>query len=478
MRNTSLLPSLVTALFIISSSWQLKAQPIPNRSLEITEALQKATNAKKMLFLQIQSEKCFQCNDVANTGLRAAKASIDSHCVVLNLKTIPEEIKPVYNIYEIPKEYFGVIITDEFMNILSVMHSSNTNSFPYIQLIQRALVEKKSTETFARTKEKYLMQKPSFETSMQLTNKIMQIGFEPGGELIDELVRKAPTDSLESISFMQYVLKQAPLVGSSAYLTITKQRDNYNMAWYRMSLRERIIINNRIAAKSINKAIADKNVGFANQVAYFRQSTYTDKPEDGFKANMETMLTYYSNVNDTASYLRTVFGFYDRYYMSIQPDDIKKEDSINVKKMTKTLNAVESEMLFKQLPDSIKKRVEANLNKNGTFFTKTIPNSPRAQYFANGLNEGAWKVYTYSNNPAHLNKAVLYIRKSLEFYETPESIDTYARLLYKTGNPTEAIQWEEKAIQQKRKAGFDASEYEKVIYRMKKSLSNIDADSN
>jgi tetratricopeptide (TPR) repeat protein len=476
MRNTFFLSSLITTVFIITSSWQLKAQPIPNRSPEITEALQKATKAKKMLFLQIQSEKCFQCNDVANMGIRAAKASIDSHCIVLSLKTIPEELKPVYNIYEIPKEYFGVIITDESMNILSVMNSSNTNSFPYIQLIQRALVEKRSTETFARVKEKYLMQKPSFETSMQLTNKIMQIGFEPGGELIDELVRKAPSDSLESISFMQYVLKQAPLVGSSAYLTITKQRDNYNMAWYRMSLRERVMINNRIASKSINKAIADKNLAFANQVAYFRQGTYTDKPEDGFKANMETMLTYYSSVNDTASYLRTVFNYYDRFYMNVQPDDIKREDSINAKKMVKTISPSESEMVFQQLPDSIKRKVEANMKTNGAVFSKTIAYAPRVQFYANGLNEGAWKVYTYSNNPAHLNKAVLYIRKSLEFYETPESIDTYARLLYKTGNHPEAIQWEEKAIQQKRKAGFDASEFEKVIFRMKKSLANIDAD--
>jgi hypothetical protein len=392
------------------------------------------------------------------------------------LKTIPEEIKPVYNIYEIPKEYFGVIITDESMNILSVMHSSNTNPFQYIQLIQRALVEKNSTETFARAKEKYLMQKPSFETSMQLANKIMQIGFEPGGELIDELVRKASADSLESISFMQYVLKQAPLVGSSAYLTITKQRDNYNMAWYRMSLRERIIINNRIAAKSINKAIADKNVGFANQVAYFRQGTYTDKPEDGFKANLETMLTYYSSVNDTTNYLRSVFNYYDRFYMNVQPDDIKRDDSINKVELSKSVSPSESEIIFQQLPDSIKRKVEANMKKTGAVFSKTITYAPRVQYYASGLNEGAWKVYTYSNNPAHLNKAVLYIRKSLEFFETPESIDTYARLLYKTGNQTEAIQWEEKAIQQKQKAGFDASEYEKVIYRMKKSLTNIDAD--
>ena len=474
MRNIHLLVCSVTAFFITSYFTQLNAQS--NRSPEIIAAMQNAAKSKKLLFLQIQSEKCSQCNEVANMGMKSARASIDSHCIVLNLQSLPSELTPAYNMYEIPKDFFGVIVTDESMNLLSVLHASNTNPFPYIQLIQKALVEKKSTTSFSTVKENYLMKKPSLETSMQLSNKIMQIGFEPGGELIDELVRKSPIDSLESIPFIQYVLKLAPLIGTSSYTAITKQRDNYNMAWYRMSLRERVTINNRIAAKSITKAIADKNMTYANQVAYFRQGTYTDKPEDGYKANMETMLLYYSNINDSANYLRAVFNYYDRFYMNIQPEDIKKEDSINAKKMIKTLNPVESEIVFKQLPDSVKKRIEANTNKNGTFFTKTINYVPRAQYYANGLNEGAWKVYTYSNNSAQLNKAIQYIRKSFEFFETPESIDTYARLLYKTGNHTEAIKWEEKAIEQKRKIGFSATEFEKVLYRMKKSFTNIDAD--
>ena len=53
-------------------------------------------------------------------------------------------------------------------------------------------------------------------------------------------------------------------------------------------------------------------------------------------------------------------------------------------------------------------------------------------------------------------------------------MDTYARLLYKTGNANQAIEWEGKAIDLQKKRALPTSEYEKVLANMKIAKENIE----
>ena len=65
------------------------------------------------------------------------------------------------------------------------------------------------------------------------------------------------------------------------------------------------------------------------------------------------------------------------------------------------------------------------------------------------------------------NKALLWSKRANEFYETPEAMDTYARLLYKTGNKTEAVSWAQKAIALQKKRGFPITELETILANIK-----------
>jgi len=58
-------------------------------------------------------------------------------------------------------------------------------------------------------------------------------------------------------------------------------------------------------------------------------------------------------------------------------------------------------------------------------------------------------------------------KRANEFYESPEAMDTYARLLYKTGNSTEAAVWMEKAIALKKKRGFTVTESEAILVNIR-----------
>ncbi len=462
--------------FILLALCSVSLYAQPNFSkLTSEEAAKKAGKENKMVMLVIASEKCVQCNDVAEAGLIAAKNNIDSNCILIKQAHIPTELSSSNTIYTVSKDFFGIIWFDQQLNILNVMPSSATNAFPYIQGIQRAIAEMNSgSSSFKELKKNYYNTIGNFFVIKQLIDKVLKIGFDPHPAIIDELTQKAPEDSANSITFLQYILRCAPIVGSTAQQFVEKNRDFFMTAWYTMSLRERQLINAKIANKSLSKAIENKDINYAYQIASFRQATFNaGKPEEGPKANMQIMLSYYIGVSDTVNYMRNVFSYYDRYYMNVKPESIRYEDSLAQLKMLKAAPTVIPAEILAQLPDSIRNKLNINLSAQGPQ-RKMIQFTPRGQYYAIALNEGAWGVYSFSKNQAYLNKALLLAKRGMEFYESAEIIDTYARLLYRTGNKAEAIAWEEKAVQLKSKMQFSAATFETVLTKMKKGVVDID----
>jgi tetratricopeptide (TPR) repeat protein len=73
-----------------------------------------------------------------------------------------------------------------------------------------------------------------------------------------------------------------------------------------------------------------------------------------------------------------------------------------------------------------------------------------------------------------LQKALGWMRQAVEVYESPEAIDTYARLLYKTGEKDQAIEWQQKAIKISNVRGQNTKKYEDALSRMKAGLTKID----
>jgi hypothetical protein len=76
---------------------------------------------------------------------------------------------------------------------------------------------------------------------------------------------------------------------------------------------------------------------------------------------------------------------------------------------------------------------------------------------------------------AYLQKALTWAKRALQFFESPEAMDTYARLLYKTGTREEAIEWMNKAISLKKTRGFNTKEYEDVAAKMQTNSLKIDS---
>ena len=101
-------------------------------------------------------------------------------------------------------------------------------------------------------------------------------------------------------------------------------------------------------------------------------------------------------------------------------------------------------------------------------FRQAVRVSPQAQFYNRNLNNAASFFYEMTDNPQHLAKAANWSARANEFYESYISQNTLALLLYKAGKEEEAIEWQNKAIELKKKQGFDPKGLEKELSDMKK----------
>ncbi len=85
---------------------------------------------------------------------------------------------------------------------------------------------------------------------------------------------------------------------------------------------------------------------------------------------------------------------------------------------------------------------------------------------ATELNNQAWKIYETKNDPASINMAIKWVKKSLEIEKQYYNTDTYAHLLYKSGNKKEARKTAEEAIAIGKKMEENTSETEKLLNRI------------
>jgi len=222
-----------------------------------------------------------------------------------------------------------------------------------------------------------------------------------------------------------------------------------------MDLSVRISINNLIINKSLKKAVKEKSESYAYRVAGFARRINSN-PQSGLKSFDRAILGYYKETNDTANYFIRAVNYYDSYYMTVNSDSVKSKDSSSLKK------------LMTQTTGTTVKRGDS------VFRTKQITYAPITQMFTQDLNNAAWDFYTTTQNLFYLQKALIWAKRANEFYESPEAMDTYARLLYKTGNKNEAIEWMNKAISLRKIRGFSTQQYETVLAKMKSGSSKID----
>jgi thioredoxin-related protein/tetratricopeptide (TPR) repeat protein len=440
---------LTFALFLflaLSSRGQANFLPI-----SFNDALKQSTQNGQMIFLQVESEECTRCNEVADKCLsdKTIGDLLNQTFICLKIEADHPDRNAIKELYNV--KGFGSFIIDQNKTLVHAYRGSTTNTKDFLKQVDMALTKAGEDIRLNELQKQYAVNKNPDLLEMLLLKK-RSLNFETDS-LLDEYVSILSPDSAKSERVLVFIGKMAPVLGSKADVVLRKDQMQFNKAWYTMDLNTRVATNNRIIHKSVMKAVKQKNEQFAYRVANFAKGSHTNQNSEAARKAFESnMLVYYKETSDTINYLIRAVYYYDNYYMHISPDSVKKRDSIRKR------------VLMAQA-DPVKTRTD---NSNAIKVTKTIRFAPAGQFLARDINEGAWTVYKMTNDPLYLQKALQWSRKAIELWPSPEALDTWSRLLYKTGKKTEAITKQEEAITLQKKQGFISKEYETTLAKMKK----------
>jgi thioredoxin-related protein len=155
--------------------------------------------------------------------------------------------------------------------------------------------------------------------------------------------------------------------------------------------------------------------------------------------------------------------FFDRFF---KPGGYNKEEFEKAKK----------EFLSQKWPSAQKTvfTTELSLNKfndkpkyyemAAAHFQEYYNNDP------NSLNSMAWDFYQNADNKEQLKAAVNMAKRATDLSSSFAYLDTYAALLYKTGNYKEAEKQAEKAIDAAKKSGEEPRETEELLKKIREKL--------
>jgi thioredoxin-related protein len=138
---------------------------------------------------------------------------------------------------------------------------------------------------------------------------------------------------------------------------------------------------------------------------------------------------------------------------------------------------------FKALnwPQADKIMFNASLRINERFDKPAFYALAAAEYLkynndnAGALNSMAWKFYEEVDNKEHLQAAVLMAKQCCALEPEYAYLDTYASVLFKAGNYTEADQIAAKAIEEAKKAKMQDEEYKETTELQKKIKAKLNS---
>jgi tetratricopeptide (TPR) repeat protein len=419
-----------------------------------------AAKDNKILMVLLYAPICTQCNEVADKGLSSAEVQnrLDKNeFITVAYRKDQKDWADLKQKFNASTENTSLLFISPQGNLLHKSEGSTTFGRSYIGHMDRAVNNIKDEQAYLDFEKAYQSGSRNPQLLEQLLSFRMQMG-KGYGDVLDDYARALPSDSLQSLNQLQKIARSAPELGSYADSILRANQDRFNEAWYRMTLQERVNINNRIISKTKASAIANKDRNKIMRVADFSFSITGDFYQ---KRRMPRMIymDYYKATGDTTNYITTATMLMETLVMKVSPDSIKRADLARKEKIAQDQMQVTPEIPGFNGPVSGQ--------RSFTFI-------PATQYYANDLNSVAFEFYKMTSNKENLEKALRWSARSLEFNEAPALHDTYARLLYKTGSRDSAIAHQQIAIDLEKKKGFNATEFEKVLVRMKSGEAKID----
>ena len=286
---------------------------------------------------------------------------------------------------------------------------------------------------------------------------------------VEPAVLNAYAQQLPAKAFYQptevlFILESGPVVGSQAY-QLTRLNQQLIDSLYRvLPLPQRMAINGLIIKNTMAQATAAKDRSLAEKGANFARSTWNNDYARGGRTYERNMLAFYQSTKDTTAYLRQAVPYYERYYLNLPADSVKK--------------ALVALQAFRQRQPALLQRLDSAARQRARGLrpgavastVQQITVGPPAA-FLQELNNGAWAIYqTGTRNKNYLTHAITWSKRTVDLDPAAYNNDTLAHLLYQLGFFAEAEAREQRAVELARQEKVAASSYQQALEKMRKRI--------
>lgn len=382
---------------------------------------------------------------------------IKSQFLVFETTVEDRNITPIlslYKIHNLPAFLFMHSNKDVFYSETG----ASTYKGKYLEMLNKATLKSKEVPIIVDIEKSYLANKTDNEIIKKYIELRKQRGITDNAELIEQFAKNLKLEDFKDYKTVLFVLSCGPYAYGNAYKLAYSNRKITDSIYKFEPLKTRVDMNNAIISNTLQNAIKTKNANQAHYAASFAKATYGKNINMGNRVYSSNMISYHKAVNDTTCYFRLAIPFYDRYYMMLSADSIKKgEEKRRISFAEKNFKKPNenAKVVTKSEFDSIRKQLPTTAEQHTTYM---VVSENGNNTYATTLNNVAWSFYeTGTRNINYLTKAMLWSRRSIELEPNAAYYDTLAHLLYRLGYETEAIKTQENAIAQAKiqKANFE-----------------------
>jgi tetratricopeptide (TPR) repeat protein len=433
-------------LIVFICPFMANAQVNFNTFTSFDALLEQAKKEKKLIFIQFETEKCIQCNDVAMAGLSSTqlKEKYAVNFVSLKAKIGDNLYANLLDKYQLKDDFMGSLYLDNQGKVLLKNNSTTSLAMSYIQWADNAIENVGKLISIEDLEKNYQKGDRTFAFLEKYILAMRDLG-QNGDAIMDEYIGKLIVDSLHSNRIIQFVKEQGLSINSRAYKLVTNINSNKKIdsLWFLMPLSKRISINNRTSFQTFNEAVKTKNNSLIYQLGNFTQNIYSPNYRKGELASQSQLIDYYKAIKDTMGFLNRA-QYFASSLLRINTDSLKVW---NTQEREEVFSTREPEKRFR----------------------------PASNQYADELNKLAWFCYELTDNPKYLEKALIWSERSMAiFKEIPSApstenaayLDTYAHLLYKLKRYEAAIEWQNKAIETQKEGKIKSEGYEKERDKM------------
>jgi hypothetical protein len=281
--------------------------------------------------------------------------------------------------------------------------------------------------------------------------------------VLDAYARQLPARTFYQPAEVLFILESGPVVGSQSFQLSHLSQPLIDSLYRVLPLPQRVAFNNLIINNTMAQATATKDRSLAEKGANFARGTWTNDYAKGSRSYERHMLAFYQSTQDTAAYLRQAVSYYERYYLTLPPDSVKK--------------ALEALRVFRQRQPALRQRLDSAARQRAagqasatrvTTVQSVAVGSPPAS-FLQELNNGAWAIYqTGTRTKNYLWRAIVWSKRTVDLDPTAYNNDTLAHLLCRLGFYAEAEAREQRAVELARQEKLPSRTYEQELAKMKK----------